>query len=77
MYLEGRGVSRDDEAAVTWIRQAADGGNAYAQNTLGWLYENGRGVRLDRLGPEAQPPAGFVVARPMGRMFRVLGRVPP
>ena len=31
----------DLEAARTWYRKAADGGNACAQHRLGWAYENG------------------------------------
>jgi TPR repeat protein len=35
MYAHGRGVPRDDAAALNWIRKAADGGNAAAQHDLG------------------------------------------
>jgi len=30
--------------ALTWFRQAADKGNAIAQNNLGYMYDNGLGV---------------------------------
>jgi soluble lytic murein transglycosylase-like protein len=34
MYLNGRGVARDDATAVMWLRKAADGGIAQAANLL-------------------------------------------
>ncbi len=44
MYYQGKGVPQDDQEAVRWYRQAADQGDAYAQNTLAYMYEHGRGV---------------------------------
>ena len=35
--------------AVRWYRRAAEQGQAGAQNGLGRMYENGRGVRRDRV----------------------------
>ena len=46
-YAKGRGVPRDDEAAVKWFRLAAEQGYAAAQTYLGWMYEKGRGVPRD------------------------------
>jgi TPR repeat protein len=43
-YLEGGG---NDALAVRWLGRAADQGNAVAQNALGALYQNGRGVGAD------------------------------
>ncbi len=51
LYLSGRGVRRDPEEAVRWIRRAADLGDAAAQNELGFLYSEGLGVERDQ--PEA------------------------
>ena len=42
-------MARDDEAAVEWFRRAADQGFADAQNNLGIMYANGRGVARDRV----------------------------
>ena len=47
MYLNGRGVARDDAEAVRWIRPAADQGYAPAQRYLGMLYRDGRAVAPD------------------------------
>jgi len=37
MYLNGRGVPRDDASAVTWLRKAAAHGNSQATNLLALL----------------------------------------
>lgn len=37
----------DYSAAMTWYRKAADQGSAAAQAKIGWLYENGFGVKQD------------------------------
>jgi TPR repeat protein len=47
MYENGRGVSKDDQQALTWIRKAADQGLAAAQLNLGLMYQNGQGVPKD------------------------------
>ena len=44
MYDNGRGVPQDDTEAVKWYRKAAEQGHAEAQNNLGVMYLNGRGV---------------------------------
>jgi TPR repeat protein len=35
------------EQAVYWNQRAADNGDAEGYNNLGWLYENGLGVKLN------------------------------
>jgi TPR repeat protein len=47
MYEDGKGVLKDDEAAVKWYRKAAEQGYASAQNNLGWMYATGTGVPKD------------------------------
>lgn len=45
MNLRGLGgLPLDYKEAARWYRQAADHGHARALATLGWLYENGKGV---------------------------------
>ena len=48
MYADGwpeAGVTQDDVEAVSWWRSAADHGLPDAQVNLGFMYDNGRGVR--------------------------------
>ena len=47
VWIEGLTWPRD--RGQPQFRQAADQGHASAQTNLGWMYEQGRGVRLDRL----------------------------
>ena len=54
MYMDGRGVPKDDSEAVKWYRKAveqyrksAEQGYARAQYNLGVMYANGRGVAKD------------------------------
>ena len=47
VYLEGRGMPKDDQQAAAWFRKAADQGYVPAQNKLGFLYQNGEGVEKD------------------------------
>jgi TonB family protein len=46
-YYLGKGVTKDDAAAVSWFRKAADQGNATAQYNLGIMYRDGTGVAKD------------------------------
>jgi len=46
MYYHGEGV-RDDAAAARWYRTAAEQNHLLAQNNLGLLYQEGRGVEQD------------------------------
>jgi TPR repeat protein len=50
MYKNGRGVIQDDVEAVKWFRKAAEQGYPAAQDNLGWMYKNGRGVSSGRCG---------------------------
>ena len=47
MYRIGRGVPKDDKAAVKWWRLTADQGDAEAQYNLGVMYRTGEGVPKD------------------------------
>ena len=47
MYVEGRGVPRDDKQAVAWYRKAANQNYAPAQFYLGYMYLSGQGVPED------------------------------
>jgi hypothetical protein len=47
MYDNGRGVPKDDSAAVLWYRRAAEQGYAKAQFSLGSMYERGEGIAQD------------------------------
>jgi hypothetical protein len=46
-YRTGRGVARDDQAAIRWYRAAADKGLAEAQFELGKVYDTGFGGPRD------------------------------
>ena len=47
LLAQGRGVARDDAAAVLWYQLAAGQGDAAAQLNLGVLHGNGQGVAQD------------------------------
>lgn len=47
LYENGRGVSRDYEAAIAWYTKAAEAGNPGAQFNLGNMYHEGVGVPVD------------------------------
>lgn len=47
MHANGRGVEKDEQAAIIWFRKAADQGNAAAQFQLGLMHAEGRGVAQD------------------------------
>jgi TPR repeat protein len=47
MYANGRGVPRNDAAAVSWYQKAAEQNYGSAQISLGFMCENGRGVPQD------------------------------
>lgn len=44
LYVEGKGVARDDAAAVKWFQRAANQGDPRAQYDLGASYAEGTGV---------------------------------
>ena len=47
MYAKGKGVSPDYEEAAKWYLKAGEQGDADAQNNLGLMYADGRGVPRD------------------------------
>ena len=47
-YLYGEGVPRIEDEAFQWFRKAAELGNADAQCSLGFCYENSIGVYKDK-----------------------------
>jgi TPR repeat protein len=47
LYRAGRGVVRDEQAAIRWYRAAADKGLAEAQFELGKIYDTGAGGPRD------------------------------
>lgn len=51
LYMDGKGVARDYEAAVGWFRKSAEAGHPPAQHNLALMYANGAGVT--RNYPEA------------------------
>lgn len=47
MYLNGQGVEKNPQQALTWFRQAAASGNEAAPYQLGLMYATGAGVARD------------------------------
>ncbi|MBF0626381.1 MAG: sel1 repeat family protein [Magnetococcales bacterium] len=47
LYLEGRGVPRDEAQAAHWFLQAARQGDVRSQHSLGTLLIRGQGIPLD------------------------------
>jgi serine/threonine protein kinase/TPR repeat protein len=47
LYLNGKGVEKDNAEALKWLRRAADQGNKIAQNLVGLIYDYGMGVPAD------------------------------
>ncbi len=48
MYLDGDGVEQNYDNALRYLTQAAEAGNAVAQNNLAYMYAQGVGVEQDR-----------------------------
>ena len=46
-YSAGEGLPQDFTQAAAWYRKAADTGNAWGQNSLGYAYACGQGVEQD------------------------------
>lgn len=44
LYRDGRGVSKDEQKAMTWYRRASEKGSATAQVSIASMYLNGIGV---------------------------------
>lgn len=79
LYVNGRGVLRDDREAMKWFRSAADQGDATAQLQIGMMYYDGRSVPQDyseaarwyqlaaeRGNPEAEYNLGIMYATGVG-----------
>ncbi len=48
MYLNGFAIQQDEAEAAKWFQKSADQGNANGQANLGYVYETGRGVTLNK-----------------------------
>jgi TPR repeat protein len=48
LYSHGKGVRRDQVAAVAWFRKAAERGFGPAMTVMGECYDQGLGVAVDR-----------------------------
>ena len=46
-HMNAQGVPHDLQAALYWIKQAADRGDSKAQNSIGIMYANGEGTQRD------------------------------
>lgn len=73
-YEHGEGVPRDGARAAELYCEAAGGGDAEAQYSLGWMYANGRGIPRD----DAAAAYFFALAARQGheqaqRMLRYVG----
>ena len=55
MYVNGRGVLKDEAEAVRWYRLAAEQGHAGAQYNLGLMHAKGEGVLKDSVLAQARP----------------------
>ena len=47
MFFEGLGVLQDYKVAMMWFKKSASSNISMAQNNLGLIYEQGRGVDQD------------------------------
>jgi uncharacterized protein len=46
-YLTGHGVSKDEKQAAYWFEKAAEAGDPWAQQQIGFFYQAGIGVPID------------------------------
>ena len=46
-YYQGAGTAKNDAEAAKWFEKAAELGDANSQYMLGYLYEDGNGVKQD------------------------------
>ena len=75
MYFQGQGGKKDYDKARTLFIQAAEGGNADAQNNLGYIYTMGIGTETDfyeakkwlRMGAAQSHPQAMVG---LGSLYR-------
>jgi TPR repeat protein len=65
LYMEGKGVERDDAIAVMWFQRAANQGDARAQYNLGASYAEGAGVQKS----EVEAAKWFQRAADQGMVF--------
>lgn len=49
VYLNGKGVEKDEAQAAMWVRKAAEQGLSDAQVLSGDMYQSGQGVERDRV----------------------------
>ena len=49
LYLDGKGVKKDETMGVEWMRKSAEQGHANGQASLGEMYHDGRGVSRDNV----------------------------
>ena len=68
LYVEGKGVERDDTTAFTWFQRAANQGDARAQYNLGASYVEGAGVQKS----ETEAAKWFLRAANQGMAFAQL-----
>ena len=73
-YAYGRGVPKDYQKAVSWLRKASDAGDAAGMNNMGVMYANGYGVTEDYQQAAAwyrkAAEAGYVLAMAnLGSMY--------
>ena len=68
LYVEGKGVERDDATAFMWFARAANQGDARAQYNLGASYAEGAGVQKN----EAEAAKWFQRSADQGMAFAQL-----
>ena len=68
MFVNGRGVAKDDAEAVRLYRLAAAQGHAGAQFNMGVMFANGRGVAKD----DAEAVRLYLLAAAQGHAFVLL-----
>jgi len=49
LYVDGKGVQKDEKMGVEWIQKSAEQGHANEQDSLGEMYRDGRGVQQDNV----------------------------
>ena len=65
MHLFGQSVPQDYQEAKTLFEESADQENANAQFMLGWIYQDGLGVKEDQqAGREVAPARSRAEFRP-------------
>jgi hypothetical protein len=49
LYVDGKGVVKDEKRGVEWMRKATEQGDANGQDSLNEMYCDGRGVQQDNV----------------------------